>query len=180
MTIGVSIFITCLAAVFCIIAVHECGHFLAGMAGGIPRSAMKIRLIAFPQHVALKGEGRWLHPQRDYDSYVAASMAFLKDRVRASLYVSGGLLTQTIAFVCLVFGLAAAGLTRDWIVPVVCALVSVPCIYLFLDLMFTRFAGKPCGDFSFLWEISPIASVAVTSFVIAVHVGILVYFLKNA
>ncbi|MES2692073.1 MAG: hypothetical protein V4773_01280 [Verrucomicrobiota bacterium] len=180
MLIGISIFFACLAAIFGVIAVHECGHYLAGAAGGIPWSAMKIRLFTFPQHVALKSEGRWLHPSRDYERYVAASMSLLKDRTRAGFYVSGGLLSQTLAFVGLVFALAGAGIPRFWVTPIVCALVSVPCLYLGFDLLFTRLAGRPCGDFSFLWKISPVASFALTSFVLGFHGGVLVYLLKCA
>jgi hypothetical protein len=180
MIIGISIFFACVASIFGIIAVHECGHYLAGAAGGIPWSAMKIRLFAFPQHVDLRSEGRWLQPNRDYDRYVEASMTLLKDRTRAGFYVSGGLLVQTLAFACLVFGLTSADIPRFWITPIVCALVSVPCLYLCFDLLFTRFAGKPCGDFSFLWKISPVASVALTLFVLGVHGGVLFYLLQGA
>jgi hypothetical protein len=180
MIIGISIFFSCIGAIFAMIAVHECGHYLAGAAGGIPWNAMKIRLFTFPQHVALKSDGQWLHPTRDYDRYVEVSRSFLKDRVRAASYVSGGLLIQTVAFVCLVYGLAAIDIPKFWIVPIVCALVALPCIYLAFDILFTQFAKKPCGDFSFLWKISPLTSLAITVFVVGVHGGVLIHFLKPA
>ena len=47
------ILFTILAFVFTLIAVHEAGHYLAGLTAGIPASVMKIRLLTFPQHVAL-------------------------------------------------------------------------------------------------------------------------------
>jgi hypothetical protein len=180
MIIGISIFFACVASIFAIIAVHECGHYLAGAAGGIPRSSMKIRLFTFPQHVALRSEGRWLHPNRDYERYVAASMSLLQGPARAGFYVSGGLLIQTLAFVGLVFGLLSTGIPRYWITPIACALVCMPFIYLCFDLLVTRFARKPCGDFSFLWMISPAASIALTTFVMGVHGGVLIYLLKRA
>jgi hypothetical protein len=173
MIIGISIFFACLFAVFGIIAVHECGHYLAGAAAGIPRHAMKIRLFAFPQHVALWSEGRWLHPIRDYDQYVTTSMSLLKDRLRAGIYVAAGLLVQTLAFVCLVLGLKATGAPGFWITPMACALVSLPCLYLGVDLVLTRLSGKPSGDFSSLWRISPTASAAMTILVIGIHGGVL-------
>ena len=40
--------------VFTLIAVHEAGHYLAGLTAGIPAAAMRIRLPTFPQHVALR------------------------------------------------------------------------------------------------------------------------------
>lgn len=179
MIIGIGIFLTCLAAVFVVIAFHECGHYLAGAASGIPWSAMKIRLLTFPQHVALRSNDQWLHPQRDYEKYAAASMDFLKDRTRAGLYVSSGLLSQTFAFACIAFGLGTLGIPHVWLTPILATLTSMPCVYLCFDLLASRSNGRPCGDFTFLWKISPIASLALTSFVIAVHGGILIYLVKS-
>lgn len=176
MILGIALFVASGAAVFAVIAVHEFGHYLAGAAGGIPRGAMRIRLFTFPQHVALQCDRRWLHPIHDYDHYAAAAGSFLKDGLRAGSYVAGGLLTQTVAFVCLVFALSAFDLPRLWITPIVCASASVPILYLGYDLIVTQLVKKPSGDFSFLWRISPMASVALTLFVIGVHAGTLIRF----
>jgi hypothetical protein len=180
MILGFSIFVICLLAIFVIIAVHECGHFLAGAAAGIPGNAMKIRLFTFPQHVALQSDGRWLHPVRDYDRYVTASLSLLKSPARAALYVSGGLLLQTLAFAGLVLGLSGSGVPHVWLIAVTGALISVPCFYLCSDLLFSGLAKKPCGDFSFLWKISPATSVALTIFVLGVHGWLLLHVLQRA
>jgi hypothetical protein len=45
------------AAYFAIVAVHEAGHYLAGLLVGVPPGNMRIRLLRFPQHVA-RGTGR--------------------------------------------------------------------------------------------------------------------------
>ena len=66
MAVGLAIFLGCVAAIFGIIAVHECGHYLAGAAAGIPWNSMKIRLFTFPQHVALKAESRVCRRGRYY------------------------------------------------------------------------------------------------------------------
>jgi len=42
------------AAYFAIVTVHEVGHYLAGLLIGIPRRDLRIRLLCFPQHVALR------------------------------------------------------------------------------------------------------------------------------
>ena len=91
---------------------------------GIPRHAMKIRLFTFPQPVALKREGGWLHPNRDYERYVTASMLFLKDRTRAGLFVSGGLLIQTVSFALLLLALPGIGVPAFGVTAIACALVS--------------------------------------------------------
>ena len=36
-------------AVFALIAIHEMGHYAAGLTAGIPAKVMKIRLLTFPQ-----------------------------------------------------------------------------------------------------------------------------------
>lgn len=174
MLLGISIFAVCLFAVSGIIAVHECGHYLAGLAGGIPHHSMRVRLLVFPQHVALRDNDRWLHPNFDYERYAMVAMAFLGDRPRAVLYVAGGLIMQTIAFVVLVLGGGAAGVPRFWLLPVAVAMTSVLVLYLCGDLIFTRLANKPCGDFSFLWKISPASSVAVTIGILAAHAAALI------
>jgi hypothetical protein len=169
MIIGVLIFVACLGAVFGIIAVHECGHFLAGRIAGIPAGAMQVRLLAFPQHVALRSDGRWLHPSTEYEQYAQAAMGYLQDRRRAVLYVAGGLAVQSVAFAALLAALAAVGVPRFWVLPVAGAMASVPVLYLGADVIFTALSRKPCGDFSFLWRISPASSILVTLFTLIAH-----------
>jgi hypothetical protein len=66
----VLIFLANVACIFVLIAVHETGHFLAGWAGGIPFGEMRIRLLTFPQHVALRDGEEWVTPF-DLERYVA-------------------------------------------------------------------------------------------------------------
>jgi hypothetical protein len=54
------VFLLILALVFVLIVVHESGHYLAGLMGGIPARDMLLILWAFPQHVAvLDGQEGW-------------------------------------------------------------------------------------------------------------------------
>jgi hypothetical protein len=53
-------FLLMLAIVFSLIAAHEKGHFLAGMVVGIPARDMRIVVLAYPQHVALRNGDRWV------------------------------------------------------------------------------------------------------------------------
>lgn len=41
------------ACVIVLIAIHESGHYLAGLALGIPAKQMQLRLFTFPQHLAV-------------------------------------------------------------------------------------------------------------------------------
>jgi hypothetical protein len=107
-------------------------------------------------------------------------MLFLKDRTRAGLFVSGGLLIQTVSFTLLLLALPGIGVPPFWVTAIACALAFVPLIYLCVDLGFTAISGTPAGDFSFLWRISPIASFALTSFVLTVYGAVFLHVLRSA
>jgi len=179
MLLGLAIFFSCLAAVFGTIALHECGHFVAGISAGIPPDQMKICLATFPQHVALRDGEAWIDPW-DHQRYVSRSRALIKDKKGAIAYVSGGLVAQTIVFIAFVFTSKALGVGGLWLIPLTAALVAEPLLYLFADVVFSRLRQSPCGDFSGLWQISPWASVLVTSLVVATHLTVLVHIIKGA
>ena len=76
--------------IFGLITVHEFGHFLAGWAGGIPAGDMRVRLLTFPQHVALRFQDRWVSPF-ELDPYLATMSRHLVTTPRLFLYTAGGL-----------------------------------------------------------------------------------------
>src|SRR5215831_7020029 len=92
----VVIFLANATCIFVLIAVHEAGHFLAGLAGGIPVSEMRIRLLTFPQHVALREREEWVSPVRDLERYVAIMQRHLGSGLRLFLYTAGGMLFGTV------------------------------------------------------------------------------------
>ncbi len=180
MPIGLAIFAGCLASVFGIIALHECGHFLAGLLAGIPFGQMKVRLTVFPQHVALSEGQEWLSPVGDHARYVARAKVLIRSRCGAIGYVAGGLLAQTAVFLAFVWVCRATDVPRVWQLPLTCSLVSVPALYFVADLLATGRTRRPCGDFSGLWEISPMASVLVTGLTLGAHTAGLIYVFETA
>jgi hypothetical protein len=92
---GFIIFFVCLIAIFLIIIIHECGHFLGGYFSGIPADQMKICLWTFPQYVALKDGESWIRP-KDRERFVSISMKFLKTKNKAIVFIASGLVIQTI------------------------------------------------------------------------------------
>src|SRR4051812_27647298 len=159
MFLGLAIFLGCSTAIFTLIALHECGHFVAGLMAGIPADQMKIRLAVFPQHVALRDGDEWLSPARDSARYIARSTTMIRNKTGAIAYVAGGLLAQTALFVAFVLISRSAAVPRLWVTPLTGALVALPLLYLLADLFATQQTKRPCGDFSGLWKISPLASV---------------------
>ncbi len=59
---SVAILLFYAACAFVLIVVHESGHYLAGLVGGIPARDMRIRLFCFPQHVVLRSADQWVSP----------------------------------------------------------------------------------------------------------------------
>lgn len=179
MLLGILIFIGCAVAPFAMIALHELGHFLAGMAAGIPASQMKIRLWTFPQHVALRDGDEWLSP-RSYQRYASRSWALLSSHGGMLAYVSGGLVVETVIFGIFVWICHIQSVPRFWQIPLTSVLVFLPISYLFVDLLETKRVQHPCGDFSALWGISRWFAVIITSLVVTTHLGLLLYVLQKA
>jgi len=161
------------------IAIHECGHYLAGGAVGVPWRSMRIRLLTFPQHIALRGGDRWLSPISDHKDFVAAASSVLRTRCHRIAFISGGLLMQTAAFVSVISILVLTGAPRYWLIPIAATLAAMPPVYLAADLAATLFRRKSLGDFSALWKLAPVASISVTILVLAVHCGGFFYALSR-
>ena len=150
----VLIFVANAVCVFVLIAVHEVGHFLAGWAGGIPLSGMRIRLLTFPQHVALRDGVEWVSPVQDLQRYVAVMQRHLGSGVRLFLYTAGGLIVGTVFTVAAVVLAKMTGLSG--VATMVAAQsLGMGWIYVFvMDLPQALRRGYPAGDISGMWSIS--------------------------
>ncbi len=179
MLIGITILALCLVSLFIIIPIHEFGHYVAGIFIGIPVRSMRIRLFTIPPHVALRDNESWVSPW-DYVRYVSLSRQYLKYRSQAIIYISAGLLMQTAVFAGAVIALAASGQSKLYLAPITGAMLGMLLSYLMIDLSLTRKHGRPSGDYSGLWVISPIWAVLVTTLVILAHIGLLLYLCEFA
>ncbi len=159
--------IACFGCVFVLIAVHETGHFLAGWAGGISARDMRVRLLTFPQHVALRVDGRWVSPG-DFEPYLAKMRACLPTPARLFLYTAGGFLLETAFAVGVVSAALALGYRWPAQVVAVCSLWLLGSYVLLMDLPFTLRYRVPCGDLTGLWWVSraPTAVLAVVLFAV--------------
>ena len=152
------------AAYMAIVAVHECGHYCAGLTIGVPRRSMRIRLLTFPQHVALRDGDAWVSPV-EADHYIRLATPFMPTAPAALLFVAGGFILETAALVLL----AAFKLPfhRE-----TCVLAFwMTAIYFAFDMFVylrTRRAGM---DFSAMCSISPVLG----SLIVAAVLGIQFY-----
>ncbi len=157
------IFFTILAFVFTMIAVHEAGHYLAGLTAGIPARVMSIRLFTFPQHVALQDGNLWISPVANIEQYITVSRRYLCTRAAAFRWVAGGMVVGTIYNTLLYTTAFWLGWTllAFWIALLSLAMYLIN--VLLMDLPWAMLRGQPCGDTSGMWMIAkmPTALVAI-------------------
>lgn len=160
------------ALVMILIAVHELGHYLAGLTAGIPASAMKIRLLTFPQHVALRDGDRWVSPVSEIGRFIEVSRRYLATRAAAFRWVAGGLVAETAftAVVCVLASQFGWHSVAFWtaVISLTMYLINV----ILMDVPWALIYRHAFGDTSGLWEISRPAAVVVTTLMLAVRFGL--------
>src|SRR4051812_41295860 len=92
----VLLFLLMLGWVFVLIVVHECGHYVAGAVSGIPARDMRVVLLAFPQHVAVRDGDDWVSPVRDIRRYIDVTRRHFGSRAAAFRWVAGGLALESL------------------------------------------------------------------------------------
>jgi len=169
------IFLANVACIFILIAVHEAGHFLAGWVGGIPVGAMRIRLLTFPQHVALRDGEEWVSPIRDLERYVAIMQRHLGSGARLFLYTAGGMILGTVFPVAAVVLAKVTGFSGMAIM-IAAQSLGMGLIYIFvMDLPMALRRGYPWGDVSGMWFIAKVPTV-VFVFVMLTVDGLLLWY----
>ncbi|ROR74499.1 hypothetical protein EDD31_2917 [Bogoriella caseilytica] len=137
------------ATVWMAVLIHEAGHYLAGLAVGLPARAMRIRLRPAPPHVALRDGEQWLSPEDR--AYVPAFVQYRESAPAAWIFIAGGFVAETVAMVGLALATqAVAGL------PAIVLLTSTAILLLYLagDVIGSARSGEPTGDASALWRLS--------------------------
>lgn len=161
------------ACVIVLIIIHETGHYLAGLAAGVPADAMRMRLLWFPQHVELRDGGDWVSPVSDIDRYTEVVWRYLKSSTRVYIYVSGGLVLETAFTVCLSLGMIAADHSKiAFAVASVSLMMVLP--WLIIDGI-SVLRRRVTGDLSGLWFLAPTPTVVLLVFVLATRGAIVWY-----
>jgi hypothetical protein len=155
-------FFLILALVFALIAVHELGHFLAGLFEGIPARDMKIVLFAFPQHVAMRDGESWVSPVRDIERYIAITRQYFSTRGAAFRYVAGGMVFE----LCVTAAVCLAAWQAGWHALAFWAACLSLCLFLvnvfLMDLPWALRYHGAAGDTSGLWQIARLPAVLVS------------------
>jgi hypothetical protein len=163
--------LACFGCLFVLVAVHETGHYLAGWVGGIPVRDMRIRLLTFPQHVALLVNGTWVSPASpgEFEKYLAKMQACLPTPPRLFLYTAGGFLVETVVAVIVVCVALALGYRWPAQVVALCSSWLLASYVLLMDLPQTLRTGMPCGDLSGLWRIARLSTAVLAIVLFAVR-----------
>ena len=170
----VLIFLANAFCIFVLIAVHECGHYLAGWICGIPGRDMRIRLLTFPQHVALRDGAAWVAPF-DLARYLGVMQRHLGVGMRLFFYTAGGLILG-IAFAVAATAIAKQAGFRGVAIMIGAQALGMNVIYIVLmDLPMALRRGYPWGDVSGMWFIAKLPTVVFVVALSAVH-GLLVWY----
>ena len=166
-----------LTIVFLLIAVHETGHFMAGVTAGIPSSDMKIRLFSFPQHVAIRDGDSWLSPAdvNEIQRYIELTRRYFRSRAAAFRWVAGGVIVE--AFFTVTVSVSAHLLGWSELAFWTAAMsLGMYLINVFLmDLPWALLRRHAFGDTSGLWTIAKIPAVLLTVAMLLLRAGILWY-----
>ena len=168
-----------LAIVFVLIAVHETGHFLAGITSGIPASHMRIRLLTFPQHVAIKDGDGWLSPNREeITRYIELTRGYFTSKAAAFRWVAGGVLLEGVfvVAVCLIALAIGWNGVAFWTAAMSLGMYLIN-VFL-MDLPWALIFKHPFGDTSGLWTIAKVPAVLLTLCMLSIRAGILWYIVQ--
>jgi len=161
------VFVLIVGLVFVLIVVHESGHYLAGLMGGIPARDMRLVLLTFPQHVAVRDGHDWVSPVQDIRRYIEVTRRHLYSRGAAFRWVAGGIALE-LAFTMALWGTAMAAGYRGIAFWAACVSLAMYAINVgLMDLPWAFWYGCAVGDTSGLWQIAPIPAVIFTAVTVA-------------
>ena len=162
-------------AVFALIAIHEMGHYAAGLTAGIPAKVMRIRLLTFPQHVALWDGERWVSPIKEMEHFIEVSRRYLGTRSAAFRWVVGGLIAETgfTIIACILAVQLGWQSVAFWIAITSLAMYLINVVL--MDIPWAMIYGHVFGDTSGLWGISRLPALVVTAFMLAIRLVLVWY-----
>jgi hypothetical protein len=168
-----AIFLLCTVCVFVLIAVHESGHYLAGLALGIPAHQMQIRLFTFPQHVALRYGDGWVSPA-DYDPYAETVWKHLTTTRRVYLFVAGGLVLETVFTIIVAVSLVQLG-WAGLALAVLSLSLLMDASYLLVDMVMALRTGHAWGDFSGMWFLAKLPTALLVLVLLAPRAALVLW-----
>ncbi len=161
----IPVLITLLMLLF-VVAIHEAGHYIAAGIAGVPARDRRIVLFGLPPHLLLRHDDGWATPFQN-DRYRVAYGRHDPTRRHARLFTAAGLLAQTLVVPVGIL-LVVAGFTIGQ--GLIRLSLNFYIVYVIWDLVATAIRGRPFGDTTQLWRLSPVYTIIVVAFFTGVHV----------
>ena len=163
-----------LVGIWVIIAIHEYGHYYAGRnIVAIPADSITVVEPYLPRYVALHdGEG-WVSPG-ELQQYRRAYEQYDPDGENIERFLAAGELVQAAVVVPIA---VAVGLLVSVEIGVAILLLSLlsTAAYVVIDLIATLYTGTPSGDYSQLWESTPMLPIFLLLGFASLHVIALLF-----
>ncbi|MXV63683.1 hypothetical protein GS429_16775 [Natronorubrum sp. JWXQ-INN-674] len=151
--------------------VHELGHYVIGRwVVGIPAAEITIVMLESPQHVVLRDGDEWVRPS-EFERYSERYERYDPEYTHLEAYIGAGEIFQTIGVLITVGVLLGIGMPSVAASIVLLSLL-LTALYLVFDVGMFVYSGHPAGDYSALWQVSPLAAVAVLLAFLLPHVAL--------
>ena len=155
-----------------LLLVHELGHYVAGALAGIPATDRRIVLLAVPPHVALSDGQDWVSPFQN-DRFSTVYGRYDPERRYGRLFTASGLFAQTGVAILTAGILGVTGIAPDVSRLIVSVSFGFVVCYLGWDVLATGWRGRPFGDNTHLWRLSPPYAIGTLATVLASHALVL-------
>lgn len=144
--------------IWLIIAIHEWGHYYAGRnIVGIPPESITVVELYFPRYVALNDGEEWISP-RNLEQYLQTYEQYDPDGEHIERFLAAGELIQAAVVVPVAVVVGFAVSVEIAVVILLLSLLSTAA-YVGIDLIATLYTGTPSGDYSQLWETTPMLPI---------------------
>src|SRR5262245_57715764 len=120
---------------------------------------MRLVLVTFPQHVAIRDGDLWLSPVREIERYIEVTKRHLRSRTAAFGWVAGGMTLELAFTAALWAGAMWAGYSgvAFWAAAISLGMYAINvCL---MDLPWALRHRCAAGDTSGLWQIAPLPAV---------------------
>ena len=163
------------AIVVGLIVVHELGHYTAGLIAGVPPRLMKVVLVRYPFHVALRDRDAWRSPAEGA-AYAGLLQRLIPRSEALLLFASGGLILQAIGATAFVAAFSALG---DGGLAFFAATYSAGLVaaYLAVELVGSFVPRMPAGDVRGMLSVSVAGGSAILVLLVAAHAGLVLWVL---
>lgn len=155
-----------------LIVVHEYSHYVGGRMLGVPADSMRVVVANNPPHVALREGEAWLTPLDE--SYADVFQRHRSGVAPAWWYIAAGSVGESVVALVVIAGLMWAG-ADEVAGPLAWATALVFTVYLVGDAAMSLTRKVVSGDWSAMYVVQSVATVALALALGAVKIATLAW-----